>query len=280
MDHRRIEDENLAELYATGRLSPEREEELEIHLLECKECRERVALAEDLRESVRAVAAEDAARATLQLGLLTWLARQSRAARLGLLTLALLALTALPTWLLLDRARLEGELAEARSAAGGTARPDSKPAPPPADGRELARLAEERRQLEEELRHEQGTREALAERISRLTRPQVNAAIYSLGVVRGGTELAEVELGPAPEWIVLSLELPQVEHETYRATLLDAAGKEIWRSEGLRPTASDTLTVLLYSDLLRPGAYRFRLEGQAAGRSVPAEIAFRVRRPS
>ncbi len=275
MDHGRIEEENVAELYATGRLSPAEEEDFEVHLLECRECRERVAQADDLRESFQAVAAEDAARATVQAGLLVWLARRSRAARLGMLTLAMLALAALPAWLLLDRARLESELAGAREAAE---RPAPLPSPSPDPERSLGQLAQEKSRLEEELRRERSTREGLAERITRLTRPQVNAAIYSLGEVRGTSETNEVPLGPAPEWIVLSLDLPQVEHGSYRATLLDARGTAIWRGEGLQPTASDTLTILLYSDLLHPGDYRFRLEGRAADkRFVPAgEIPLRV----
>ena len=278
MDHRRIEEENLAELYATGRLSPAEEEDFETHLLECRECRERVAQADDFRDSVRTVAAEDAARATVQAGLLAWLARRSRAARLGLLAVAAIAVALLPTWLLLDHARLESELAEARQAAERPAPPG--PVMPPEDGQKLDQLARERSRLEKELRLERSAREGLAERIAQLTRPQVNAAVYSLGLVRGMSDTNEVTLGPTPEWIVLSLELPQVEHDTYRATLLDARGNTVWQGEGLRPTASDTLTVLLYSDLLNSGDYRLRLEGLAAEkRFVPAgEIPFRVRR--
>lgn len=276
MDHRRIEEESIAELYATGRLSPAEEEDFEVHLLECRECRERVAQADDLRESVRTVAAEDAARTALQAGLLVWLARQSRAARLGMLTVAMLVLTAFPAWLLLDRARLESELASAREAAERPAPPSPSPITDPK--RSLDQLAQEKTLLEEELGRERSTREELAERITRLTRPQVNAAVYSLGQVRGTAETNELPLGPSSEWIVLSLELPQVEHSTYRAILLDARGTEIWRGDGLQPTASDTLTLLLYSDLLRPGSYRFRLEGRTAeNRFVPAgEIPLHV----
>lgn len=279
MDHQQIENEGIAELYATGRLPPEDEEEFEIHLLKCRECRERVAAADDLRASVRTIAAEDAARATLEAGVLAGLFRRSRAARLGLLTVALLALALLPAWLLLDRSRLERELAEAREAAERPAPP--APVSPTSGGQELEQLAQERQRLEEELRQEQAKRETLAGRISQLTRPQVNTALYSLGLVRGEPEGDAIDLGASPEWILLSLELPQVEYDTYRATLLDERGAMVWRGDGLRPTASDTLTVLLYSDLLQPGAYRLRLEGLKEGRATSAgEIPFRVRRPA
>jgi hypothetical protein len=284
MDHRLIEDENIAELYATGRLSPEDEEELEIHLLECRECRARVAQVDDFRDSLRTVAAEDAARATVQLGLLGWLARQSRSARLGLLTAALLVLVALPTWLLIERVRLERELADARKAAEHPISPETRdPAPlpaPSADTRELARLAQEQSRLQEELRQERTAREALADRIARLAQPQVNTAVYSLGLVRGESKIPEIDLGSASAWIVLSLDLPLTGHDTYRATLLDARGNAGWQGDGLRPTASDTLTLLFPSGLLKPGDYRLRLEAvDAGGRAVPAgEIPFRVRR--
>lgn len=279
MDHRRIEEENIVELYATGRLPPEDEEELEIHLLECRECRERVAQADDFRDSVRTVAAEDAARAAQQIGLLAAVAWRRRAARIGL-GLALLLLAVLPAWLLLDRMRLERELAEIRKTVD---RPPSRvpaPGPPAVDAQEMERLAQERSRLEEELRQERTARETLAGRIAEITRPQVNTAVYALGLVRGESDAGEIELPSTPAWIVLSIELPEAAYDTYRATLLDARGAAVWRGDGLRPTASDTLTVLLYSDLVPPGTWRLRVEGtEEGGRAVPAgEIPFRTRR--
>src|SRR5919112_2745332 len=129
MDHRRIDEQNIAELYVTGRLSPEDEEIFESHLLECSECRESVGWADDLRTSIRAVAAEDAARASVQLGFLAWVSRRTRTARAGLLMAALLAVAALPVWLQADRARLARELNEAQAAAERPAAPAPAPAP-------------------------------------------------------------------------------------------------------------------------------------------------------
>src|SRR5687768_15459720 len=161
MDHRRIDEQNVAELYVTGRLSPEDEETFESHLLECSECRQSVGWADDLRTSIRAVAAEDAARASAQLGFLAWVSRRTRTARAGLLMAALLAVAALPVWLQADRSRLARELTEARSTARTEApeRPAAPaPAPAPAtvpaapDTSELEKLAEENRLLAEQLR--------------------------------------------------------------------------------------------------------------------------------
>ena len=282
MDHRLIEDENVAALYVTGRLSPEDEEAFEAHLLECSECRNEVGLADDFRTSIRAVATEDATRAATRLGLLAWIARRTRTARAGLLMAALLAVAALPVWLQADRLRLERELDAVRSVAERPATPAPAPQMPTGPSREeLERLAQEKSRLEEELRAARTSETKLNEQLALITGPQVNTPIVSLGVVRGESDTNDVELGPSPELMVLSLELQQVGFDTYRATLLDARGRQIWQGQGLEPTASDTLNILLYSGQLEAGAsYRIRLEGiEEGGRAVPAgEIDFRVRR--
>jgi len=276
MDHRRIEQQNIAELYVTGRLSPEDEETFESHLLECSECRESVGWADDLRTSIRAVAAEDAARATAQIGFLAWLSRQTRSARAGLLMAALLTVAALPAWLQADRSRLARELTEARlEAAEGNTVAERPAAPAPAapqaipampDTSALEKLAEENRQLAEQLRD---SREQLAQ----AAEPQINTPIVSLGRVRGESDPA-VPLGPSPEALVLTLDLPQVDYDVYKVTLLDAKNKTLWQKEGLVPTANETLTILFPSERLKAGtSYRFRIEGmEPGGRAV--EVGF------
>lgn len=273
MDHRLIEEQNVAALYVAGQLPPEDEERFEEHLLECRECRERVAWAEDLEGSFQAMAAEDGARAA-GAGLLAWLARRSR--WLGVAALFLLA-AALPAWLLVERGRLQRELAAARAVR--PAPPASTPIPPREAGEGELRAEQERRRLESELQAARDERERLAGQLAELTRPQVNTAIFSLGLVRGEEDANRVLVGPEPAWIVLSFELPPADAASYRATLLDARGQTVWKGEGLRPTASDTLVLGLYSDLLAPGAYRLVLEGLAAGdQAATTEIPFRVAR--
>jgi len=279
MDHRHIDDQNVAELYVTGRLSPEDEETFESHLLECTECRERVGWADDLRTSIRAVAAEDAARVSVQLGFLAWVSRQTRGARAGALMAALLAVAALPAWLQADRARLSRELAEARSeaseartAAVRPAAPAPAPVAPPApeNKAELERLAQENSRLEQKLS------ESL-EQLARRDGPQINTRIVSLGVVRGDSD-PEIELGPSPEPIVVPLELSQVDYKTYRVTLFEGR-KLLWKKDGFEPMAGDTLNVLLSSGTLKPGtSYLFSLDGiDAGGRAVHVgEIPFKA----
>ena len=217
-------------------------------------------------------AAEDAARASAQIGLLAWISQRTRTGRAGLMMAALLAVAALPIWLQADRSRLTRELNEAKAE-----RPAPAPAPdvpqtvPVPDTSALEKLAAENRQLAEQLRD---SREQLAQ----VDEPQINTPIVSLGVVRGESD-ATIELGPTPEPILLSLELPQVEYDTYRVTLVDNKNKTVWQKDGLEPTASETLTILFPSERLKAGtSYRFRLEGmEPGGRAVEAgEIPFRA----
>lgn len=287
MNHRRIEEMNIPDLYATGRLSAEDEELFETHLLECRECREQVAWADDFGSSMRSVAVaavEETARVAAHAGFLVWLSRRP-VLRMAL-TAALLVLAALPAWLLVERSSLRAELARAQAAATRPVPPVPQPSPAPAPQgpdpalqAELDQLKEERSRLAAELGQEREARQVLASRLGDLTRPQVNTHVVSLGVVRGSSDSGEVELGADPEWIVLSLELPAAEHRTYRAVLFDARDRRIWEGDGLLPTTSDTLNVLVHSDLLKPGSYRMSLEGVDEGRAVPAgEIPFQVRR--
>lgn len=282
MDHRRIEEMNIPDLYATGRLSLEDEEAFETHLLECRECREQVAWADDFGTSVRTLAVEEAARAAAHAGFLVWLARRGSALRLGL-TAALLALAALPAWLLVERSSLQGELAEARAALERPAPapvPSAQPAPQGPDEAtkaELARLNQEHTRLVADLNREREAHQELSDRLAGMMKPQTNTYTASLGVVRGSNDMGEVLLGPVPELINLSLELPDVEYDLYHATFYDSTGHRLWQLTDLKPTRNATLDTLVRSDLLKPGEYKVIIEGMNEGHAVPVgQISFLV----
>jgi hypothetical protein len=135
--------------------------------------------------------------------------------------------------------------------------------------KDLDRLSEEKSHLQAELAQEREAHEKIASQMAALTQPQ-DTAVISLGVVRGETEPQKIELGSEPEFLVLSLDLPAAEYETYRASLFDARGRRVWQKDGLVPTMSDSLPVLVHSSFLKPGSYRMGLEGIENGRVVPA----------
>ena len=275
MDHERIEAQNVIERYVMGRLAPEEEALFEEHLLECRDCRQSIEREEDFQGSLQTLAAGEAARATaaVQVGALAWLAR-----RRWLPALAILLLLGLPAaWLLREQARLRTEVAHLQATVAERRQRPTPPMPGPVSPRSNDA---EKRQLKEQLSAEKAARAELSERLTRLTQPQVNTLIFSLGFLRGEDETANrVELGREPEWIVLSVELPAEEAPSYRAALLKA-GKAVWSGEGLHPTADGTVTIILYSPLLEPGRYRLRLQAvDARGHaSTAGEIPFQVSR--
>ncbi|MEO6195836.1 MAG: hypothetical protein ABIS20_22680 [Thermoanaerobaculia bacterium] len=264
MDHSYVEEHDLAESYLAGRLSDGERDAFEAHYFDCATCLERLETAEDFREGMLRVAAEDTARA--QVGLLAGLALLSRGRRMALGAFLLL-LVALPLGLLVARNRfLDRQLAEARTA--------RVTAPAPAGGEPRiasleARLRSlqqagtvDRRRLEEELARERQARAAVE---SEVAAPRVNVPIFLLAAVRGGEEGREsvnrIPLSAASGPVILTLELATIDYPSYRASLRTGDGKEVWQARGLRPDSRDTLVLLLPSRMLRPGSYRLGIEG-------------------
>jgi putative zinc finger protein len=270
MEHEQIAEQNVVERYLMGRLAPEEEELFEEHLLECADCRRQVEWEEDFQGSLHTVAAEEVSRTVVRVGLLAWIARH----RGWLLAAAVLLLAVLPiAGLLREQGRLSDQIARLEAAASQR-NPQPIPTPTPA-GPDPQRQA-----LEAELRTERDARTRLAEQIVRLTQPQVNTPIFSLGLVRGSEQAAtRIDLGRDPEWIVLSVELPAEAAPSYRAALT-TGDRTVWKGAGLKSGADGTVAIALYSTLLEPGLYKLRLEAvDAQGHGSPAgEIPFRVAR--
>jgi hypothetical protein len=109
-DHAAVEARGLLESYHLGSLDPEEEQRLEAHFMDCARCQEELEVQRSFLCGMRTVAAEEAARTAVGLGLLAWLRRRGVAAVLALLAVAV-AGTAFVR-LLRDNQRLETRLAE------------------------------------------------------------------------------------------------------------------------------------------------------------------------
>jgi hypothetical protein len=246
VDHTYVEEHGLLEAYLADRLSDSERDAFEAHYFACATCIEQLEAAEDFRDGMRQVAAEETARGSAviaRVGLLAAVARLSLARRLALAG-AFLLLVLFPLGFLIARNRgLERELAEARTV---------RPAPAPA-----ARIAE-----------------AL---------PQANVPLFTLATVRGGEApgrepVNQIPLSSTAGSVILDLELATVDFPSYRASLRSADGKTLWQGDGLRPDSRDSLVLLLPAAMLPPGVYRLTLEGiQDGGRPVAvADYPFRV----
>jgi len=274
MEHEQIAEHNVVERYVLGRLTSEEEERFEEHLLECPECRLQVEREDDFQDSLHIVAAEEAVRATAQVSVIAWLGRR----RGWLLAAALLLLAVFPLWLLRERSLLQGKIGHLQAE---LVHPPAAPAPAPAAPATPGGDPAEKEKLRAELTAQKDANSKLSEQLARLSRPQVNIPIFSLGFLRGDEGTANrVTLGRQPRWIVLSVELPPETAKSYRATLTAAGGKTLWEGDGLIPNADGTVTLSLDSGRLEPGPHRLRLTAvDAQGRTAPAgEIPFEVRR--
>ncbi len=111
------------------------------------------------------------------------------------------------------------------------------------------------------------------------------SAWVSSGLVRDVEgELSRVTLPPDCQLVRLHLDTGPAQHASYRATLHDVAGAELWAQDRLHAATVDgrtAVTLALPCDLLPPEDYYVRLEGVSPG-AQPAPLGrydFRVLRP-
>ena len=111
----------------------------------------------------------------------------------------------------------------------------------------------------------------------------MNVPIFLLAAVRSGEGIDrepvnQIPLAATARSVVLTFELATIDYSSYRASLQDRDGKEIWQTGGLHPDSRDTLALLLPASMLQPGVYRLTIEGVQDGgkESAVAACPFRV----
>jgi hypothetical protein len=287
MDHRYIEEYNIADRYLLGKLPAEEGALFEEHFVDCPKCLDLLETTQNFRSGLQTVAAKEAAQSStyIQAGLLARLARLSRGRQAILLASAILFLVALPTaFFVMETRRVRSELEQARSAAAELERQTG-------ENQETARkleeelreteqkLAEQRQQLESQLE-----RERQADEMNRPGRLYLPALVLPLNLVRGSDPgqappVNEISISSSSQLIVLS---PQVEAlpeiKSYRATLTSAGNQLIWRKDNLVLDSGETLNLGFNARLIKTGDYLLTLEGLTTqGRYVPAgRYSFRV----
>jgi hypothetical protein len=264
MDHAYVEEHDLVEAYLAGRLSESDRDAFEAHYFDCATCLERLETANDFREGMRQVAAEDIAQASAErtrLGLFAALAALSLRHRLALAG-ALLLLVALPSLWLAQRNRgLQQELAATSTGA------EQQRAALEARVHSIEEArAGDRRRLEEELARERQARVTTLQP----PQPQVNVPLFLLATVRSGEPegrepVNQIPLSSTTGQVILTAELATVDFPAYRASLHTAGGREVWQAQDLHPDSRDTLVLLLPASMLQPGVYRLTIEGAQKG---------------
>ncbi|MEM8932795.1 MAG: zf-HC2 domain-containing protein [Acidobacteriota bacterium] len=111
---------------------------------------------------------------------------------------------------------------------------------------------------------------------TRLAEPLGGVPVIALGPVREAAAPTPIRVDRTMEMLLLSLELPAVTAATYRVTLVDGAGSEIWRGSGLEPNLYDALAVVVPADYLAPGIYRAMVDAEAPERDEAVQMTFRI----
>jgi Putative zinc-finger len=238
MSHPTIDAENTAELYVTGRLTPEEAARFEEHYLDCPSCCARVEAAERLQRGLRRLAEQAAVSAPGGSRSSHW----SRSPWLGLAAAAVLAVALGPAW---------WELREMRRLRSGS-------------GERLAAVQGELARTRRELAAEAGKREALAREMAAERQPQASLPVVPLTPVRGGLgggPVRTLKLPAKPGWVALWVEPGDTDFPAYRATLRTARGSVVFQASRLALNDLGALLITFHSTSLTPGAYRLDLEG-------------------
>jgi hypothetical protein len=253
MDHAYIESNGLVERYYQGLLPPEEEARFEEHFVGCPECTEQLELARGFQRGLKAMAAEDAARAVVGAGLFAWLARRGRLAQWGAALAALVLAAALPA-LWLAGGRSERRQQEARLEAERHTRQELERRLSDSEGRRSA----ERRDLEAKLAQAKPPEPPRG-----LAGPLVNTPVFLLAAVRSN-DAKPVTIDPSRTGDALALAVDLGEgarFDTYRATITRAGGGQVFERSGLKPNALEALMITFPSRFFAPGDYRLRVEG-------------------
>ena len=270
MDHAYIEENGLAERYHQGLLPPDEEARFEEHFVTCAPCMEQLELARGFQRGIKTMATEDAVRAAVvvQAGIFAWLARRGRLAQWGLALAVLILAAGLPSVWIAAQSRNERLAASEKIEAERKTSVDLE--------RRLAeterRRSEERRDLEAKLAEAQ--RPAVPSP-GVLTRPLANLAVVLLTAVRGEGEPAKIDLsntgdsntGDSKTGDLLALAVDagaDPRFVSYRATMTQTGGGTVYRQDGLKPNALETLMLTFPKTFFQPGDYRLKIEGVKA----------------
>ena len=261
MEHKYIDEHQIAENYLIGKLPAEERLRFEDHFVDCRECVDRLETANDLRAGLRMVAAEGA----VQVGLLPWIVRVFRR-RQALLLTGLILLIGLSATFLIKEMR--------------SARRDPANEMQVREGQSLAR----QETLAPTLESRQPTPSSTLPHSDKGAGTEAPTPVFALSVVRGGKpDLSKptnrIRLSPSSGLIILRLEVePDPGIQSYRATISTPEGRRIWSRNNLLPTPNNKLAIRINSSLLKPENYLLTLDGLTPneGYALIANYTFHV----
>jgi Putative zinc-finger len=249
MEHQRITERHIPDLYIRGGLSAEEQSEFEEHLFDCQQCQEEVSAAQDFCQGLRDVLVKEGRRGPARHTLRTIWRR--------------------PSWL----AIAAGILVAVGPSAGWWWY-----------ARGLSReLNHTKLFMSSVVAREQRSGAVIQQPLATLLEPQTGVLVFRLSGVRSSSD----RLAPRPftvpikagiRQVVFSLDVePDPQLPRYRVRLRRGVGI-VWESEALEPSTLNTLGIGLPSRILSAGDYGLSLEGITLDhRSLPIHrFLFRV----
>ncbi len=290
MDHGTAVEHGLVARYRSGRLEPDEEQRFEEHFFACAACQDELEFQRRLELGLQAMAAEDAGatgskptaaserEATPVAGGGKLLRFPSRPlVRYALAAALLIAPLALFAWLWQSRATLEREASVWRERAQRGEAERKALAVRLAQSERLAQEAQRGPKAQENaegvVRMETRIAEALPPRAAEpLSRPLGEAPLLLLAHLRGGEPSAtanRLDLRRAEGIAQIALDAGAATgFSSYRATLVDARGQQVYVGEALQPNALEVILLTFPRDFFTAGEYRLRLEGRRADGSL------------
>jgi Putative zinc-finger len=232
MDHTYIQEHQIVSQYAVGKLDPADRVQFEDHLVDCPQCLDELELTDDFRHSLRNV--ESLRENPIE-------SRPANAGRLvAILAAAAVVVIGLVSFIFMRENRgIERQLDQARTDASTW----------------------ERRYNDE---HQARTNAESQLRES----PVASALLFTLNLTRSANVNTDapsnaISIPREAKVIVLSLELQNdPDFQSYRATLIDAAGSSVWTADGINPSTSGALALILPASVIRPGKYILTIDGR------------------
>lgn len=263
MDHQYIEEQGIASRYSLDLLPVEERLSFEEHFIDCEACLDQLDLIVDCRKAMRKAGVKKAALEGLhplspKPGRLAW----RRPAWQFALSAGAALLLVLSSLFAMEVRRLRQELNRMKAIT----------AQQPAISSDSTR------------QESQATPTAQDDEPDSSLQPQANIPIFYLSSVRNGggpqaETVNEIEIPRSAGWMVFSVELDgPPEYQTYRAKILTAKGRSVWRESQLQPDHNGALSVNFPSTFFRVGDYLLELEGLGSDRQpvAVANYPFRV----
>jgi hypothetical protein len=283
MEHKYVEEENIADRYLVGKLSLEEQEEFEKHYLECSKCE---SLLEEIRFVRDALIMAGSEPVESEFSIKNWFAcairKLSGTPRTVLAGAASFALAfALLALLFNENRRLDRELEQTRAALSSVSeelRAQKSEQQPDQPGTTMAHSDEGSPPGPEQSSPGQTSGSATGPKVSTPIDLQSNVPVLVLSPLRrlstaSPDPSATVKVEPATRNLVLSLELDgEPRHEIYRASIRGPDGRPRWQAGALKPNRYQSLTLSLNPAILPEGEYVIELEGLPEG-GIPVPVS-------